>query len=79
MAGEQQGVHGIEQFVCVACETYVVLLVHGLKLRVEASDYHVLEAVCLYPRPVLHLVGRYVLNVAGHVVARVGVGSLRSD
>ena len=45
----------------------------------EATDNHMLETVALYPRPVLHLVGRNVFRVAGHIVAGIGIGALGTD
>ena len=78
MGGEEQPVHRLPHLVVVSGEPHVVLLVHRLQLGVETAYHHVLESVALYSRPVLHLVCRNVLHVAGHVVARVGVAALRA-
>ena len=45
----------------------------------ETADHHVLESVALYLCPVLNLVVRDVLHIAGHVVGSIGVGALASD
>ena len=63
----------------VACHGDVLLLVYSLQLGVETTDYHVLETVALYLCPVLYLVVRDVLYIAGHVVGSIGVGALASD
>ena len=80
------GMGGVEQFVecsphlaVVLRESYVELLVDSLELGVEAAYHHVLEAVALDFGPVDHLVGGNVLDIAGHIVAGVGVGALGSD
>ena len=45
----------------------------------EEGDHEVLETVALHLGPVLYLVGRDVLSVAGNVVGGEGVGSGCSD
>ena len=45
----------------------------------ETADDDIFEAVGLDPRPVLDLVGRDVLGIDRHVVARVGIGARSAD
>ena len=45
----------------------------------EAADNHILEAVGLNAGPILNLIRRNVLHIASHIVARIGITSLRSD
>ena len=45
----------------------------------EATDDVVLEAVGLYLGPVLQLIGGDILDVAGNVEARVGIGAVGTD
>ena len=63
----------------VACHRDVFLFVHGFKLGVESANDHVLEAVGLYACPIIDFIRGNVLYIAGNVVARVGVGTFRSD
>ena len=79
MTGECLCEEGFVNLLVVVGKTDVVLLVYGFKLGVEPPYDHVLEAVALYLEPFLHLVGRYVLHIARHVVARIGVGALGAD
>ena len=63
----------------VASHRDVLLLVYSLQLGMETADYHVLESVALYLSPILYLVVRDVLYIAGHIVGSIGVGALASD
>ena len=45
----------------------------------ETADYHVLESVALHLRPVLYLIVRDVLHIAGYIVGSIGIGALASD
>ena len=79
VVGEEHGAQGFPGLAGVLGDTNVVLLVHGLKFGVEATDDHVLEAVGLNLGPVLDFVRGDVLGVAGHVFRSVGVGAFRTD
>ena len=57
----------------------VILLIHRLEFGMEPTDDHVLEPVTLDLRPVLDLVGRNILRIAGHIVRSKGVRSLCPD
>ena len=70
---------GSKLLVVVASHRDVLLLVYSLQLGMETADHHVLESVALYLCPVLNLVVRDVLHIAGHVVGSIGVGALASD
>ncbi len=59
---------GSKLLVVVACHGDVLLLVYSLQLGVETADHHVLESVALYLSPVLYLVVRDVLYIAGHII-----------
>ena len=63
----------------VASHGDVLLLVYSLQLGMETADHHVLESVALYLSPILYLVVRDVLYIAGHIVGSIGVGALASD
>ena len=76
---EQGGEGRFLDFLLVHHRVHVVLLVDGLQLGVEAAENDVLEAVGLDLGPVLQLVGRNVLGIAGHVVAGVGIGAATAD
>ena len=76
---EEKGVEGVERFLAVVGQAHVLFLVHGLQLGVEPAEDAVHEAVGLDLRPVLDLVGRDFLHVAGYVVGRVGVGAPGAD
>ena len=60
-------------------QRHVFLLVDGFQLGVESSQYRMLETVGLYARPVIYLVGRNVLHIAGHIVTRIRVGAVCAD
>ena len=79
MVGEEGCEGCLVELAVVLGEAHVLLLVDGFELGVEAADYGVLEAVGLYAGPVLDLVGGDVLDVAGDVVACVGVGAVGAD
>ena len=79
VGGEELRHQGREEFVAVLGETHVVLLIDGLQLRVETANDHVLETVALHLEPVVDLVARDVLHVAGDIVARIGIGAFGSD
>ena len=79
MCGEEHLADGCKFLAYVLCERHVELLVHGFKLGVESAYHHVVEAVGLYSRPVVHFVRRDVVHIAGHIVACVGVGAGCSD
>ena len=65
--------------VAVAGKANVVFFIHSFQLRVEATDDHVLEAVCLNLCPGIDLVVGDVLLITGDIVARVSVAALRTD
>ena len=69
----------VEEFVHIACEVDVILLIDSLQLGVEAANGHVLEALALNLRPVVYLVRGDVLGITGDVVRSVGVSTLSTD
>ena len=80
------GVRGIEfvaqsiiEFIRIVSQIDVILLVHSLQLRMETTDGHVHEAVCLDLGPVVNLVRGDILHIASHVIARIGIRALRAD
>ena len=73
MVDKEHAVKGVDGLFAVVRKAHVLFLVHSLKLRVEAAEHAVHEAVGLDARPVLHLVGRDFLHIACHVVGSEGV------
>ena len=56
VVGVEKLQHTIVYLITIARKRHIVLLVYGLQLGVETTDYIVLEAVCLHLRPILNLV-----------------------
>ena len=79
MVREQRRHERFEQLASVLCRIHVALFVHGFQLGVESADHQVLESVCLNLRPVLDLIARNVFHIAGHIIAGIGIGSIRTD
>ena len=75
MMGEEAGEDGLEHLAVVAGEVHVILLINSLKFGVESADDVVAEAVGLYLRPVIYLIGGDILGVDGFVVGSPGVGA----
>ena len=65
--------------IIIIREVDVILLIHRLEFGMEPTDDHVLEPVTLDLRPVLDLVGRDILRIAGHIVGGKGVRPLCPD
>ena len=79
MVREKHSVHSLKSLSEIACQRHVLLLVHGFKLSVEASDHRIHEPVCLDACPVLDLVCRDVLHIDGHVSGCICIGAVRAD
>ncbi len=79
MRGVESGQQLLVYLAAVLGQRHVFLLVDGFQLGVESSQYRVLEAVGLYAGPVINLVGRNILHIAGHIVARIRVGAVCTD
>ena len=70
---------GGKELALVAAQSDIILLIDSLQLGVETTYHHVLESVGLDLCPVLNLVRRDILRIAGHVVRRVGVRPFCTD
>ena len=70
---------GGKELTLVAAQSDIILLIDSLQLGVETTYHHVLESVGLDLCPVLNLVRRDILRIAGHVVRRVGVRPFCTD
>ena len=79
VVGEQRAVHRLIDLATVLRERHILLLVDGFKLGVETTNHNILEAVSLDFEPILDLIRGNVLDIHGHIVTRVGVGTLRTD
>ena len=71
--------HRTPYLVTIIGQIHVILLIDSLQLRMETANHHVLETVSLYLCPVLHLVRRDVLGIAGDIVRRESIGTLCTD
>ena len=69
----------IKKFALILGQTDIILLIDGLKLRMETTDHHVLETVTLDSGPVLDLIRGDVLRIAGHIVRGVGIRPFGTD
>ena len=75
---EEHFVSLFEHLAEVGSQTAVVFLVHGFQLRVETTNHHVLEAVCLHDCPAFDGIRRNVLLIDCFVRAGVGIGGVRT-
>ena len=78
VSGEELVQERVNHLFAVVAQVEIILLINGLKLGVEAADYHILETVGLYASPVLNLVAGDVLYIDRLVKARVSVCAVRT-
>ena len=76
---EQRRHEGFEQLPSILGRIHVSFFVHGFEFGMESADHQVPETVGLNLRPVLDLIARNVLHIAGHVIAGIGIGSVGTD
>ena len=69
----------VRHLPAVASKTHIILLVYGLKLGVEATNYSICKSLRLNLRPVLNLIRRDILHVVCFVKRRPGVCAVSSD
>ena len=70
---------GGKELTLVAAQSDIILLIDSLQLGVEATYHHVLESVGLDLCPVLNLVRRDILRIAGYIVRGIGVRPFCTD